>query len=247
MPLQPSSKDTEEMEAEGDSAAEMNGEEEESEEERSGSQTESEEESSEMDDEDYERRRSECVSEMLDLEKQFSELKEKARSCCSMTRCRGSCRSGSRGWRRTARAWTSARSGGMTNCTPEAAQGPGTPCHPARGRRHPSFLALTSCTCCRRSTSWRTGRLSKRLGRLCPLRRENQMDPDPAIHSQRAPLEQQAPKPGLTFSCCSQADGQALGVFPAGSPVLLCALPSSPRWSGLLLLLGLVQLWPKLS
>lgn len=46
MPLQPSGKDTEEMEAEGDSAAEMNGEEEESEEERSGSQTESEEESS---------------------------------------------------------------------------------------------------------------------------------------------------------------------------------------------------------
>ena len=43
---QPPSKDTEEMEAEGDSAAEMNGEEEESEEERSGSQTESEEESS---------------------------------------------------------------------------------------------------------------------------------------------------------------------------------------------------------
>ncbi|XP_027625194.1 breast cancer metastasis-suppressor 1 isoform X2 [Tupaia chinensis] len=30
-----------------------------------------------MDDEDYERRRSECVNEMLDLEKQFSELKEK--------------------------------------------------------------------------------------------------------------------------------------------------------------------------
>ncbi|XP_036717066.1 breast cancer metastasis-suppressor 1 isoform X3 [Balaenoptera musculus] len=77
MPVQPPSKDTEEMEAEGDSAAEMNGEEEESEEERSGSQTESEEESSEMDDEDCERRRSECVSEMLDLEKQFSELKEK--------------------------------------------------------------------------------------------------------------------------------------------------------------------------
>ncbi|XP_033273075.2 breast cancer metastasis-suppressor 1 isoform X5 [Orcinus orca] len=77
MPVQPPSKDTEEMEAEGDSAAEMNGEEEESEEERSGSQTESEEESSEMDDEGYERRRSECVSEMLDLEKQFSELKEK--------------------------------------------------------------------------------------------------------------------------------------------------------------------------
>ncbi|XP_034500981.1 breast cancer metastasis-suppressor 1 isoform X2 [Ailuropoda melanoleuca] len=77
MPIQPPSKETEEMEAEGDSAAEMNGEEEESEEERSGSQTESEEESSEMDDEDYERRRGECVNEMLDLEKQFSELKEK--------------------------------------------------------------------------------------------------------------------------------------------------------------------------
>lgn len=46
MPVQPPSKDTEEMEAEGDSAAEMNGEEEESEEERSGSQTESDEESS---------------------------------------------------------------------------------------------------------------------------------------------------------------------------------------------------------
>lgn len=46
MPVQPPGKDTEEMEAEGDSAAEMNGEEEESEEERSGSQTESEEESS---------------------------------------------------------------------------------------------------------------------------------------------------------------------------------------------------------
>ncbi|KAL1788570.1 breast cancer metastasis-suppressor 1 [Sigmodon hispidus] len=77
MPIQPPGKETEEMEAEGDSAAEMNGEADESEEERSGSQTESEEESSEMDDEDYERRRSECVSEMLDLEKQFSELKEK--------------------------------------------------------------------------------------------------------------------------------------------------------------------------
>ncbi|KAH0508034.1 Breast cancer metastasis-suppressor 1-like protein [Microtus ochrogaster] len=77
MPIQPPGKEAEEMEAEGDSAAEMNGEADESEEERSGSQTESEEESSEMDDEDYERRRSECVSEMLDLEKQFSELKEK--------------------------------------------------------------------------------------------------------------------------------------------------------------------------
>lgn len=33
--------------------------------------------SAEMDEEDYERRRSECLDEMSDLEKQFSELKEK--------------------------------------------------------------------------------------------------------------------------------------------------------------------------
>ncbi|XP_078480845.1 breast cancer metastasis-suppressor 1 [Lampetra planeri] len=38
---------------------------------------EEEEESSEMDDEDCERRRGECLDEMLDLEKQFHELKEK--------------------------------------------------------------------------------------------------------------------------------------------------------------------------
>lgn len=31
----------------------------------------------EMDDEDCERRRGECLNEMLDLEKQFQELKEK--------------------------------------------------------------------------------------------------------------------------------------------------------------------------
>uniref|UniRef100_A0A8D2LC78 BRMS1 transcriptional repressor and anoikis regulator n=1 Tax=Varanus komodoensis TaxID=61221 RepID=A0A8D2LC78_VARKO len=72
MPVQPLPKETE---AEGDSAAEMNGEEE-SEDEHSASQSESEEESSEMDEEDYERRRSECLDEMSDLEKQFSELKE---------------------------------------------------------------------------------------------------------------------------------------------------------------------------
>ncbi|XP_042296185.1 breast cancer metastasis-suppressor 1 [Sceloporus undulatus] len=72
MPVQPLPK---EMEAEGDSAAEMNGEDE-SEDDRSGSQSESEEESSEMDEEDYERRRLECLEEMLHLEKQFSQLKE---------------------------------------------------------------------------------------------------------------------------------------------------------------------------
>ncbi|XP_048370908.1 breast cancer metastasis-suppressor 1 isoform X2 [Sphaerodactylus townsendi] len=73
MPVQPLPK---EMEAEGDSAADMNGEEE-SEDEHSGSQSESEEESSEMDEEDCERRRSECVDEMMHLEKEFSEIKEK--------------------------------------------------------------------------------------------------------------------------------------------------------------------------
>ncbi|XP_056657274.1 breast cancer metastasis-suppressor 1 [Monodelphis domestica] len=61
-----------------DSAPEMNGlEEEGSEDEQTGSQTESDGESSEMDDEDCERRRVECLDEMSDLEKQFSELKEK--------------------------------------------------------------------------------------------------------------------------------------------------------------------------
>ncbi|XP_065793872.1 breast cancer metastasis-suppressor 1 isoform X2 [Muntiacus reevesi] len=232
MPVQPPSKDTEEMEAEGDSAAEMNGEEEESEEERSGSQTESEEESSEMDEEDYERRRSECVSEMMDLEKQFSELKEKVRSCCSMTRCRASCRSGSRGWRRTARAWTSALSGGMTNCTPEAVRRHGTPCRPTRGRRRLSFPAPTSCTCCRKLTSWRTGRPSKRRGQLCPLRRENQMDLDPALHSQGSPLEQLAPNPGLELSCCRKADRQASRGLPSQ---LSSAAPgsSAPAITGL--------------
>ncbi|XP_053134078.1 breast cancer metastasis-suppressor 1 [Hemicordylus capensis] len=74
MPVQPLPK---EVEAEGDSAAEMNGEEESEDERSGGSQSESEEESSEMDEEDYERRRSECLDEMSDLEKQFSELKEK--------------------------------------------------------------------------------------------------------------------------------------------------------------------------
>ncbi|XP_074813923.1 LOW QUALITY PROTEIN: breast cancer metastasis-suppressor 1 [Natator depressus] len=77
MPVHPAPKEAEEMEGDGDSAPELNGEEEESEEEHSASPSESEEESSEMDEEDCERRRSECLDEMCDLEKQFSELKEK--------------------------------------------------------------------------------------------------------------------------------------------------------------------------
>ncbi|XP_043375470.1 breast cancer metastasis-suppressor 1 [Dermochelys coriacea] len=77
MPVHPVPKEVEEMEGDGDSAPELNGEEEESEEEHSASPSESEEESSEMDEEDCERRRSECLDEMCDLEKQFSELKEK--------------------------------------------------------------------------------------------------------------------------------------------------------------------------
>ncbi|XP_073461335.1 breast cancer metastasis-suppressor 1 isoform X2 [Lithobates pipiens] len=66
------------MEAEADSATEMNGQEEaDSDGEDSASQTETEEESSDMDDMDCERRRNECIDEMCQLEKQFSELKEK--------------------------------------------------------------------------------------------------------------------------------------------------------------------------
>lgn len=45
--------------------------------EESEEEDEEEEESSEMDDEDCERRRGECLDEMLDLEKQFQDLKEK--------------------------------------------------------------------------------------------------------------------------------------------------------------------------
>uniref|UniRef100_H3AZS6 BRMS1 transcriptional repressor and anoikis regulator n=1 Tax=Latimeria chalumnae TaxID=7897 RepID=H3AZS6_LATCH len=72
-------KDPEDMEVEADSAAEANGEEEEeeeSEEDQSGSESETEDESSEMDDEDCERRRTECLDEMSDLEKQFTDIKE---------------------------------------------------------------------------------------------------------------------------------------------------------------------------
>ncbi|XP_063801179.1 breast cancer metastasis-suppressor 1 isoform X3 [Pseudophryne corroboree] len=75
------------MDAEADSSAEMNGQEEvDSDGEDSASQSDSEEESSdglplyilaEMDDLDCERRRNECLDEMCHLEKQFSELKEK--------------------------------------------------------------------------------------------------------------------------------------------------------------------------
>lgn len=50
---------------------------EESEEVEEEEEEEEEEESSEMDDEDCERRRGECLDEMMDLEKQFQELKEK--------------------------------------------------------------------------------------------------------------------------------------------------------------------------
>ncbi|KAM9717922.1 breast cancer metastasis-suppressor 1 isoform 2-T5 [Menidia menidia] len=101
MPAQPPVRELEEeMEAEGESQLpEANGEVEESKgnESRGGEETmeesmeerdsdledseeeeeEEEEESSEMDDEDCERRRGECLDEMMDLEKQFQELKEK--------------------------------------------------------------------------------------------------------------------------------------------------------------------------
>ncbi|XP_030018782.1 breast cancer metastasis-suppressor 1 [Sphaeramia orbicularis] len=101
MPAQPPVREPEEeMEAEGESQLpEANGEVEEPRENEGGGgdetieesmeeresdleeseeeEEEEEEESSEMDDEDCERRRGECLDEMLDLEKQFQELKEK--------------------------------------------------------------------------------------------------------------------------------------------------------------------------
>uniref|UniRef100_A0A1A8IV48 Breast cancer metastasis-suppressor 1 n=1 Tax=Nothobranchius kuhntae TaxID=321403 RepID=A0A1A8IV48_NOTKU len=102
MPAQPPEREPEEeMEADGESQLpEANGEVEEpkrggggeetmeeSTEERESDTEESEEveeeeeeESSEMDDEDCERRRGECLDEMMDLEKQFQELKENRRT-----------------------------------------------------------------------------------------------------------------------------------------------------------------------
>ncbi|XP_028658231.2 breast cancer metastasis-suppressor 1 homolog [Erpetoichthys calabaricus] len=80
MPVQPVPTDGEEMEAEGDSAIDANEEEEDETGEDpsdSGSETEPGEESSEMDDEDCERRRLECLDEMSDLEKHFLDLKDK--------------------------------------------------------------------------------------------------------------------------------------------------------------------------
>uniref|UniRef100_A0A3Q2VTH8 BRMS1 transcriptional repressor and anoikis regulator n=2 Tax=Haplochromini TaxID=319058 RepID=A0A3Q2VTH8_HAPBU len=80
MPAQPPVKEPEEeMEAEGESQLpEANGEVEEPRENegtRGGGAEETMEEK--MDDEDCERRRGECLDEMMDLEKQFQELKEK--------------------------------------------------------------------------------------------------------------------------------------------------------------------------
>ncbi|XP_069501006.1 breast cancer metastasis-suppressor 1 isoform X1 [Ambystoma mexicanum] len=98
MPVGPESKEAEEMEADGDSTAEMNGDDDESEEDHTGSQSDTEEESSEMDDEDCERRRTECLDEMSDLEKQFAELKEKP--CRRLPRLsRGASTSRDRTWR----------------------------------------------------------------------------------------------------------------------------------------------------
>uniref|UniRef100_A0A3B4YJ27 BRMS1 transcriptional repressor and anoikis regulator n=1 Tax=Seriola lalandi dorsalis TaxID=1841481 RepID=A0A3B4YJ27_SERLL len=80
MPTQPPVREPEEeMEAEGESQLpEANGEVEEPREDggRGGGGGEETMEES-MDDEDCERRRGECLDEMLDLEKQFQELKEK--------------------------------------------------------------------------------------------------------------------------------------------------------------------------
>ncbi|XP_048475554.1 breast cancer metastasis-suppressor 1 homolog [Rhincodon typus] len=80
MPGQQPQKDKEKEEEKADEEMEQDSpENEESSDEESGSTSASEEEgedSSEMDDEDCERRRTECLDEMSDLEKQFTDLKE---------------------------------------------------------------------------------------------------------------------------------------------------------------------------
>ncbi|XP_078057072.1 breast cancer metastasis-suppressor 1-like protein isoform X5 [Mustelus asterias] len=80
MPGQQPQKDKEKDEEKADEEMEQDSpENEESSEDESGSTSASEEEgedSSEMDDEDCERRRTECLDEMSDLEKQFTDLKE---------------------------------------------------------------------------------------------------------------------------------------------------------------------------
>lgn len=56
----------------------------------------------------------------------------RVRSCCCTTRCRASCRSGSRGWRRTARAWTSTlvRPAASRHPCASSARSPSGPCLP---------------------------------------------------------------------------------------------------------------------
>uniref|UniRef100_A0A3B5L2B9 BRMS1 transcriptional repressor and anoikis regulator n=1 Tax=Xiphophorus couchianus TaxID=32473 RepID=A0A3B5L2B9_9TELE len=79
MPAQPAEREPEEeMEADGESQLpEANGEVEEPKDTERTVVGEEETMEEKMDDEDCERRRGECLDEMMDLEKQFQELKEK--------------------------------------------------------------------------------------------------------------------------------------------------------------------------
>nr|XP_025142492.1 breast cancer metastasis-suppressor 1 isoform X2 [Bubalus bubalis] len=257
MPVQPPSRDAEEMGAERDSAAEVNGEEEESEEERSGSQTESEEESSEMDEEDYERRRSECVSEMMDLEKQFSELKEKLfRERLSQLRVRLEEVGAER-----APEYTEPL-GGLQRSLKIRIQVAGIykgfcldvirnkyECELQGAKQHLESEKLLLYDTLQ-------GELQERIQRLEEDRQSLDIssgpyivymlqeidiledwtaikkDLDPALHSQGGPLEQLAPNSGLELSCCRKADWQA----PRGLPShLSSAAPgsSAPAITGL--------------
>lgn len=98
--------------------------------------------------------------------------------------CRGSCRSGFRGWRRIVRVWILVLNGGMINCMLEVVLGFGIFCCLVRGRRYFWFLVYILCICFKRLIFWRIGQLLKRLGQLCFFRRENWMDFDFVVYSQ---------------------------------------------------------------
>ena len=84
----------------------------------------------------------------------------RVRSCCSTTSCRASCRSGSKGWRRTARAWTSAL------VRPAAAGAPAWPrAFGARSLSGPQLARLLGGACKRTCSAVSAGTVGSRWGR----------------------------------------------------------------------------------
>lgn len=84
----------------------------------------------------------------------------RVRSCCSTTRCRASCRSGSKGWRRTARAWTSAL------VRPAAAGAPAWPrAFGARSLSGPQLARLLGGACKRTCSAVSAGTGGKQMGK----------------------------------------------------------------------------------